>query len=107
MSVSDRLFIEIGATESEQAESFENGTLQHDESGRVAFTIQTEIDVPDRVGRRGPEAVAAWLEERLSALVDVDDDIRFSLQVGPSDDAVEDEEDEEDDDELDEEDDPA
>lgn len=72
--------IEIGIPEEDQEGSFMNATLQS--VGDVAFSIQTDFDIPEDVGAAGEVAVERYLAEQLAKAEAAVPGIRFTVQLG-------------------------
>lgn len=82
-SALDRVKIETGLSEGDQQSSFQNATLQG-AGDRLAFSVATEMDIPEDVSSQGEIAVADYLREQFSKATAVVPNLRFDIQLGVS-----------------------
>lgn len=77
--------IQTGCDEQSQESSFMNATLQG-AGTEVAFSIATELDVPESISNQGEQAVAEYLRKVLTiaATAAAEYGLSFDVQVGPS-----------------------
>lgn len=72
--------IETGIPEFDQEGSFMNATLQG--VGNLAFSIQTEFEVPEAIFVKGEAAVAGYLAAYLAVAEAAVPGLRFTVQLG-------------------------
>lgn len=80
-----RVRVELGVPASEQADRWQNGTLQHSRDGDVAFTIQTHIDIDASDpgdARTVEEAAVDQLRDILETFTAAHPRVRFNVIVG-------------------------
>jgi hypothetical protein len=81
--------LQVGADYDEDAQqgSFMNATLQS-AGVNIAFSVAATVLVPGGIVALGIQVVADFLNESLNAAAMASDGISFTVQVGPSRDAV-------------------
>ena len=83
-----RVRVDLGVPASDQADHWQNGTLQHSRTGDVAFTIQTHIDIDASDpgdARTVEEAAVDQLRDILETFTAAHPRVRFRVIVGAAD----------------------